>query len=100
VPPSARALEPIMVRRLKSDLRAPDVPQHFPERQVIALEITAPDAPAAAELLARMRWLALQRPDRQARGHPARCPGNRMSEYRTPDLTFIWQMVVNSTHMN
>ncbi|MBP8810165.1 MAG: DISARM system SNF2-like helicase DrmD [Kofleriaceae bacterium] len=45
VPPSARALETVMVRRLKADLRGHDVAHRFPEREVLALELTTPDAP-------------------------------------------------------
>ena len=52
VPPSPKGLEQIMVRRLKSDLRAFDKDSPFPERQVVALEITAEDAPELE--LARM----------------------------------------------
>jgi SNF2-related domain/Helicase conserved C-terminal domain len=54
VPPSGRALEQVMVRRLKSDLRALDVADRFPERQVVALELTTEDAPE----LELARWLA------------------------------------------
>lgn len=52
VSPSGRLLEQIMVRRLKSDLRALDDASRFPERQVVSLEITASDAPELE--LARM----------------------------------------------
>ncbi len=60
VPPSARALEQIMVRRLKADLRGLDVADRFPERQVIALELTTTDAPELelARLLAQYTELA------------------------------------------
>jgi hypothetical protein len=64
VPPTSRALEPIMVRRLKSDLRALEVANRFPERQVIALEIASPDAPELE--LARMlaEYTRLMAPER------------------------------------
>ena len=52
VPASGKALEQIMVRRLKGDLRGLDVADRFPERQVIALELTTADAPELE--LARM----------------------------------------------
>ncbi|MCA9679872.1 MAG: DEAD/DEAH box helicase, partial [Myxococcales bacterium] len=45
VPAASRALEQVMVRRLKSDLRALDVADRFPERQVVSLELTTTDAP-------------------------------------------------------
>ena len=64
VPPSSRGLEQIMVRRLKSDLRALDVADRFPERQVLALELTAADVPELD--LARMlaEYTALTAPTR------------------------------------
>lgn len=45
VPVAGRALEQVMVRRLKSDLRALEVADRFPERQVLALELTTTEAP-------------------------------------------------------
>jgi ERCC4-related helicase len=64
VPAGAKALEQVMVRRLKSDLRALDVADGFPERQVVALEITASDAPELelARLLAE--YTRLMAPER------------------------------------
>lgn len=56
----ARALEQVMVRRLKSDLRALDLADGFPEREVIALSLTTKDAPEVelATLLAQYTTLA------------------------------------------
>ncbi len=41
----AKALDQVMVRRLKSDLRALDEADDFPEREVVALSLTTKDAP-------------------------------------------------------
>jgi superfamily II DNA or RNA helicase len=59
----ARALDQIMVRRLKSDLRALDEAHEFPEREVIALSLTTRDAPEIelARLLAE--YTSLTRPE-------------------------------------
>jgi hypothetical protein len=55
-----KALEQVMVRRLKSDLRALHRDQGFPEREVIALSLTTPDAPEVelARVLAEYTRLA------------------------------------------
>lgn len=55
-----RALEQIMVRRLKSDLRALDHADGFPEREVLALSLATPNAPEIelAQLLAEYTALA------------------------------------------
>lgn len=45
VKPDQRALEQVMVRRLKSDLRALDRADGFPEREVLALSLATRDAP-------------------------------------------------------
>ncbi len=60
VKPDPRALEQVMVRRLKSDLRALAAADGFPERKVIALRITEPDLPELelARLLAEYTRLA------------------------------------------
>jgi hypothetical protein len=55
-----KALEQVMVRRLKSDLRALGESKIFPEREVIALSLTTRDAPEVelARLLAEYTRLA------------------------------------------
>lgn len=55
-----RALEQVMVRRLKSDLRALDVADRFPEREVVALSLASAEAPELelARLLAEYTALA------------------------------------------
>ncbi|MFN0253776.1 MAG: DISARM system SNF2-like helicase DrmD, partial [Kofleriaceae bacterium] len=60
VKPDPRALEQIMVRRLKSDLRALDQADGFPEREVLALALATKDAPEIelARLLAEYTALA------------------------------------------
>jgi superfamily II DNA or RNA helicase len=45
VPADPRALEQVMVRRLKSDLRALDRADGFPEREVLALSLATREAP-------------------------------------------------------
>ncbi len=56
----ARALEQVMVRRLKSDLRAVGQGAGFPQREVVALQLTTRDAPELelARLLAEYTRLA------------------------------------------
>lgn len=60
VKPDQRALEQVMVRRLKSDLRATGRADGFPEREVLALSLATPDAPEIelARLLADYTALA------------------------------------------
>lgn len=60
VKPDPRVLEQIMVRRLKSDLRALDRADGFPEREVLALSLATRDAPEIelARLLADYTALA------------------------------------------
>jgi len=55
-----RALEQVMVRRLKSDLRAMSIADGFPEREVVALSLTTNTAPEIelARLLAEYTALA------------------------------------------
>ncbi len=45
VPNGPEALEPVMVRRLKSDLRKIGGTGRFPERKVVRLEVGSPDSP-------------------------------------------------------
>jgi hypothetical protein len=61
-----RALEQIMVRRLKSDLRALDQADGFPEREVLALSLATREAPELelARLLAEYTALAAPRSGR------------------------------------
>ena len=64
VPASGKALEQVMVRRLKADLRGLDVADRFPERQVLAIELTttaAPELELARDLAA---YTALMAPSR------------------------------------
>lgn len=60
VKPDQRALEQVMVRRLKSDLRALDRADGFPEREVLALSLATRDAPELelARMLAEYTRLA------------------------------------------
>jgi Helicase conserved C-terminal domain/SNF2-related domain len=63
VRPSVRALDTVMVRRLKQDLRGLGV-ETLPERKVVQIDVGKPDAPEVrlSELLAE--YTALMKPER------------------------------------
>lgn len=61
---SSRSLEQVMVRRLKSDLRALEDAGAFPERQVVALELTSSDVPELELARLLSEYTRLMAPER------------------------------------
>lgn len=64
VPAAPRALEQVMVRRLKHDLRGLPDAAAFPERQVLALQLTTADAPELELARLLTEYTALMAPSR------------------------------------
>jgi hypothetical protein len=63
VRPSAHALETVMVRRLKEDLRQLGV-ESFPRRRLVQLDVGAPDSPEVALSGLLAEYTQLMRPER------------------------------------